>query len=153
MKRVPYIALAVAVILLAGPQSSAQKKDDKADATATKIDITGRYEVVKTVLGGGKVEGTVVIKADGDGYEVIYSYDNGKVVNGLAIRRGDQLAVSWQEASEEKADKGKLVLGVSSYTITVDEKKPKLKGEWLSKNGPGMPFAEEMKYLKALKKE
>ena len=129
------------------PKGQARPKDFKPDAkdgftlvTLKKpkppadetVDIVGKYrsEMVDAM---GKLTATdAYIEKRGDAYVITYKVDEKILFIGTAIRRGDQLSMSWVSGGQ---------IGVSVYKI---EPGPKLLGEYTILGGIGVTSKETL---------
>jgi uncharacterized protein (TIGR03067 family) len=100
------------------------------------VDIVGKY-LSELVEASGKVTITeVTVEKRGDSYAVTYRFDGKVLFIGTAIRKGDQLSMSWVSGGQ---------IGVSVYKI---EAGPKLVGEYTILGGIGVTGKEVLTVLK-----
>lgn len=130
------------------PTGQARPKDFKPDAkdgftlvTLKKpkpvadetVDIVGKFrsELVEPMTGKTTVTEATVEKR-GDAYNLTYRLEDKILFIGTALRKGDQLSMSWISGGQ---------IGVSVYTI---EAGPKLVGEYTILGGLGMTAKETL---------
>lgn len=94
-------------------------------AVEEAVDIVGKYRSELLEATGKTVVTEAVIERRGDAYMVTYMLGDKTLFVGTAMRRGDQLSMSWISAGQ---------IGVSVYTI---ERGPKLTGEYTTLGGIG----------------
>jgi uncharacterized protein (TIGR03067 family) len=95
------------------------------------VDIVGKYrsEMVDAMT-GKKIVTEVMVEKRGDAYMLTYRLDDKVLFVGTALRRGDQLSMSWVSGGQ---------IGVSVYKI---EAGPKLAGEYTILGGLGVTAKE-----------
>lgn len=123
------------------PKGQARPKDFKPDAkdgftlivlkkpkpaVEEKVDIVGKYRSEMTEANGKVVTTDVILEKRGDSYVLTYRLDDKILFVGTAIRKGDQLSMSWVSGGQ---------IGVSVYKI---EAGPKLVGEYTILGGVGV---------------
>ncbi len=129
------------------PQGESRPKDFKPGAKAgcilitlkkpkppadEAVEITGEYRSEMTDAGGKVVVTDVQIERRGDSYLVTYRQEDRILFAGTALRRGNQLSMSWVSAGQT---------GVSVYKI---EGGGKLTGEYTILGGIGMTAKETL---------
>ena len=102
-------------------------------AVEEAVDIVGKYrsEMVDGTTGKTVVT-EVTVERRGDSYVLSYQRDGKVLFVGTALRRGDQLSMSWVSAGQ---------VGVSLYKI---EPGPKLTGDYTILGGIGMTAKETL---------
>jgi uncharacterized protein (TIGR03067 family) len=102
-------------------------------AVEEAVDIVGKFrsELVDGMTGKRTVT-DVVIERRGDAYSVTYRLDDKVLFIGTALRRGDQLSMSWVSGGQ---------IGVSVYKI---EAGPKLVGDYTILGGIGVTAKETL---------
>jgi len=96
------------------------------------VDIVGKYRSELLEATGKTVVTDAVIERRGDAYLVTYMQGDKTLFVGTALRRGDQLSMSWISAGQ---------IGVSVYKI---EAGPKLTGEYATLGGIGVTGKETL---------
>ncbi|MBY0460837.1 MAG: TIGR03067 domain-containing protein, partial [Gemmataceae bacterium] len=99
-------------------------------AVEEAVDIVGRYRSELTEANGKVVIAEARIERRGDAYTVTYTLNDKVLFIGTALRRGDQLSMSWASAGQA---------GVSVYKI---EAGPKLSGDFTTLGGLGITGKE-----------
>jgi uncharacterized protein (TIGR03067 family) len=94
-------------------------------AVEEAVDIVGKYRSELLEATGKTVVTEAVVERRGDAYMVTYMLGDKTLFVGTALRRGDQLSMSWISAGQ---------IGVSVYKI---ERGPKLTGEYTTLGGIG----------------
>ena len=114
----------------------------RVNRTVEEIDIVGKYNVSNDPAAPPlPVSVTAEIERHGDGYQVTWSVPGGAAYNGIAIRTGDVLSVTW-------GNRGSV--GLSVYHIS---KGPKLSGKYTFLGGPGIMAKEEFTPYKPPKED
>lgn len=94
-------------------------------AVEEAVDIVGKYRSELLEATGKTVVTEAVVERRGDAYLVTYMLGDKTLFVGTALRRGDQLSMSWISSGQ---------IGVSVYKI---ERGPKLTGEYTTLGGIG----------------
>lgn len=94
-------------------------------AVEEAVDIVGKYRSELLEATGKTVVTEAMIERRGDAYMVTYMLGDKTLFVGTALRRGDQLSMSWISSGQ---------IGVSVYKI---ERGPKLTGEYTTLGGIG----------------
>jgi uncharacterized protein (TIGR03067 family) len=94
------------------------------------VNIVGKYRSELVEATGKTVVTEAVVERRGDAYLVTYMLGEKTLFVGTALRRGDQLSMSWISAGQ---------IGVSVYKI---ERGPKLTGEYATLGGIGVTGKE-----------
>jgi hypothetical protein len=97
------------------------------------IDIVGKYRSELVESNGKLLITDVLLEKRGDSYTLTYRLDDKILFIGTAIRKGDQLSMSWVSGGQ---------IGVSVYKI---EAGPKLTGEYTILGGIGAVGKEVLK--------
>lgn len=99
-------------------------------AVEETVEIVGKYRSELIEATGKTVVTEAVVEKRGDTYLVTYMLGDKTLFVGTAIRRGDQLSMSWISSGQ---------VGVSVYKI---ERGPKLTGEYATLGGIGVTGKE-----------
>jgi len=94
-------------------------------AVEEAVDIVGKYRSELLEATGKTVVTEAMIERRGDAYMITYMLGDKTLFVGTALRRGDQLSMSWISSGQ---------IGVSVYKI---ERGPKLTGEYTTLGGIG----------------
>src|SRR5688572_26555609 len=84
---------------------------------------------------GGNHEGKVEITENGDVFKVEWTLALGENYEGVGIRNGNVLSVSWESGNSS---------GIVVYTIEKGDKGPKLNGKWSPNPGNGKLLNEDL---------
>jgi uncharacterized protein (TIGR03067 family) len=101
-------------------------------AVPETMDIVGKYRSELTEASGKLLVTEATVEKRGDTYMVTYRMDDKVLFIGTAIRKGDQLSMSWISGGQ---------IGVSVYKI---EAGPKLVGEYTILGGVGQTAKETL---------
>lgn len=132
----------LALFTASSPDRPEPNAKSKVAPTEEVGDLDGYYTCKGMELGGKTYNGICVIAKKNEVYLIQWMVGVGSTFNGLGIRQGNNLAVSWAIPGE----KG-LVRGVNLYRI---EAGPRLTGRWATLPGPGVMQSETLTFLKAL---
>jgi hypothetical protein len=105
------------------------------------VNITGIYACKGDGDTGGNYEGKVEITKNGDAYKVEWTLASGESYEGVGIRSGNILLVSWKSGNSS---------GIVVYAIEKGDKGPKLNGKWSGNPGNGKLLSENLTYEKGV---
>src|SRR5262245_39294427 len=127
----------LSLVLLLGviPVTAAPAPADK------PVNIVGVYACEGDNADGGTYKGKTEITKKGDTYSVQWTIGESETYEGVGIRNGNILSVTWKSGNAS---------GIVVYTIEKGDKGPKLSGKWSPLPGDGKLMSETLTYEKAV---